>query len=87
MAAEAATFAASKVRTEADAEAYKNRQLVSSGLSPWDKAQFEMDTRVKVAEALSKITLPVTYISGGQSGNTNSLIDALLSTKLINKDK
>jgi 5-hydroxyisourate hydrolase-like protein (transthyretin family) len=85
MAAEAAEFAAKKVRTEADAEAYKNRQLVSSGLSPWDKADFEMKTKIGVAEALSKVALPSTYIQGGNSGTTNSLLDALLSTKLIDK--
>lgn len=85
MASEAALFAAQKVRTEADAESYKNRQLVSAGLSPWDKADFEMQTKVKVAEALAKITLPATYISGGQNGSQGSLIDALLSTQLINK--
>jgi hypothetical protein len=83
MAAEAAMYAAQKIKTEAEAEAYKNRQLVSAGLSPWDKADFEMQTKIKVAEALSKISLPSTYIVGGQNGNTQSLIDALLSTKLI----
>jgi len=85
MAAEAAQYAAQKVKTEADAESYKNRQLVAAGLSPWDKADFEMQTRVKVAEALSKITLPSVYMAGGNSGNSQSLIDALLASKLIDK--
>lgn len=82
MAAEAAVYAAQKVRTDADAEAYKNRQMVASGLTPWDKADFEMKTKIGVAEAISKITLPATYMVGDK-GNTSSLIDALLSTKLI----
>lgn len=86
-AAEAALFAAQKVRTDADAEAYKNRQLVSSGLSPWDKADFEMQTKIGVAKALSGISLPATYIVGGGNGSQNSLIDALLSTQLINGSK
>lgn len=86
-AAEAALFAAQKVRTDADAEAYKNRQLVSSGLSPWDKADFEMQTKIGVAKALSGISLPATYIVGGGNGSQNSLIDALLSTQLINGTK
>lgn len=85
MAAEAADFAAKKVRIEADAESYKNRQLVSAGLSPWDKADFEMKTKIGVAEALAKFKAPETYIQGGNGGITNSLIDALLSTKLIEK--
>lgn len=84
-ASEAAEYAAKVVKTEADAEAYKNRQLVSAGLSPWDKADFEMKTKIGVATAISKLTLPATFIQGGNSGNTNGLIDALLSTKLIEK--
>ena len=85
MAADAAEFAAKVVRTNADAEAYKASRLVQAGLSPWDKAQFEKDTKIGVATAMSKLVLPVTYINGGNNGNTNSLIDALLSSKLIDK--
>ena len=86
MAAEAAEFAAKKVKIEADAEAYKAARLVSAGLSPWDKADFEMKTKIGIATQISKIKLPNTYItSDGRSGNTGSLIDALLSTKLIDK--
>lgn len=84
MAAEAAEFAAKKVRTEADAEAYKNRQLVSSGLSPWDKADFEMQTKVKIAEAMAKTTWPQTYIIGN-GGSSNPIMDAMLTTQFLNK--
>ncbi len=83
MAAEAAMFAASKVKTEADAEAYKASRLVSAGLSPWDKADFAMKTQIGVAEALSKLKLPDTYMSGGGSNSNNDLISALLSKTLI----
>lgn len=82
--AEAALLEAQKTKTDADAEAYKNSRLVSAGLSPWDKADFEMKTKIGVATALSKIALPSTYIQGGTNGVTNSLIDALLSTQMIN---
>lgn len=85
--AEAALLEAQKTKTDADAEAYKNSRLVSAGLSPWDKADFEMKTKIGVATALSKISLPTTYISGGTNGVTNSLIDALLSTQMINNSK
>ena len=85
MAAEAAEFEAKVVRTNADAEAYKASRLVSAGLSPWDKADFEMKTKIGVATAISKLALPTTYIQGGNNGNTSSLIDALLSSKLIEK--
>lgn len=85
--AEAATYKSQKIKTEADADAYKAARMVSAGLSPQDKAEYEMKTKIGVAEALSKLALPTTYIVGGQNGNTNSLIDALLSTKLIDDKK
>lgn len=86
MASEAALFAAQVVKTNADAEAYKASRLVSAGLSPWDKADFEMKTKIGVAAELAKIKLPDTYISGGSNTNS-SLIDALLSTQLIQGKK
>lgn len=82
-AAKAAVYAAQKVRVDADAQAYQNRQLRDAGLTAYEKAEFEKDTKIGVAEAISKIKLPDTYIVGGSGGNTSSLIDALLSTKLI----
>lgn len=85
--AEAAIYEAQVVKTNADAEAYKASRLVSAGLSPWDKADFEMKTKIGVAAELAKITLPATYIQGGSNGSTNSLIDALLSTQLIQPKK
>lgn len=82
IAAEAAELQAKKTRIDADAEAYKNRQLVSSGLTPWDKADFEMKTKIGVAEALSKVQLPA-YYAPGNNGANNNILDALLSTKLL----
>ncbi len=88
MAAEAAIFAAQVVKTNADAEAYKASRLVSAGLSPWDKADFEMQTKIGVAKALSTITLPTTFIQGGGNGSSrDNLLDALLSSKLIESNK
>lgn len=89
MAAEAAEFAAKKVRTEADAESYKNRQLVASGLSPWDKADFELQGKRALAQAIEKTVWPTTYIVGGAGGNGggNSLdqIMALLLLQMKSK--
>lgn len=85
--AEAAIYEAQVVKTNADAEAYKASRLVQAGLSPWDKADFEMKTKIGVAAEIAKIKLPDTYIQGGSGGNTNSLIDALLSTQLIQGKK
>ncbi len=84
MAAEAAVYEAQKVRIDADANAYQNRQLRDAGLTAYEKAEFELNKQKAWADAIGKINLPTTYIVGGQSGNTNSLIDALLATKMIN---
>ena len=81
--AQAAILEAQKTRTDADAEAYKAARLVSAGLSPWDKADFEMKTKIGVAEALSKMTLPSTYMSGGNGGDKQSMLEAILSAKLL----
>lgn len=83
-AAKAAIFAAQKVRTDADAEAYKNSKLVSAGLTPWDKADFDLQAKKAYYDALGKITLPVNYFTGSNNAN-NDLINALLANKLIEK--
>lgn len=85
-AAEAAVFAGQKKRTDADADAYAARQAVAAGLSPWDRAQFEKDTKIGVAEALSKIQLPATYMTGN-NGNGNSMLEAILGVKLLESAK
>ena len=83
--AKTAVLEAQKTRTDADAEAYKNSKLVSAGLSPWDKADFEMKTKIGVAEALGKITLPSTYMTGG-SGSNSSMLESILGAKLLNQE-
>lgn len=86
MAAEAAIYAAQKVKTDADAEAYKNQRLVSAGLSPWDKADFDMKTKIGVAAEIGKITWPTTYINGG-SGNNSSSLDQIISLLMLQQAK
>lgn len=76
---------AKAIRTTADAESYKNRQLVSAGLTPQEAAQFAMDTKIGVAEALSKMQLPTTYFSG-MSGNGNgggSMLESILGSTIV----
>ncbi len=85
--AQAAILEAQKTKTDADAEAYKAARLVSAGLSPWDKADFEMKTRIGVAEALSKITLPSTYMAGNNAANGNSMLEAILGVQLLQQGK
>jgi hypothetical protein len=60
--------------------------MVSAGLTPQQKAQFEMDTKIGVAEALSKIQLPATYMNGG-SGKDASMLESILGVKLLDDKK
>lgn len=72
--AQKAAEVARKVKAEGEAEAYRQAKLVQAGLSPKERAEYEMKTKIGVAEALSKIQLPK-YVSSG--GNGNSAWDAI----------
>lgn len=85
--AQTALLAAQKVKTDADAKAYANSKLVSAGLTPQEKAQFEKDTKVGVAEALSKIVLPTTYMSGNGGTKDASMLESILGVKLLGTEK
>lgn len=54
--------------TRQRAEAEANRLLVSAGLTPLEKATIDKETAIGVAEHLSKIKLPSTFIAGGGNG-------------------
>lgn len=84
--AQTAILQAQKVKTDADAQAYANSKLVTAGLTPQERAQFEKDTKIGVAEALSKIVLPSTYMSGANSKDA-SLLESILGAKLLNMEK
>ncbi|MGC4022640.1 MAG: SPFH domain-containing protein [Cyclobacteriaceae bacterium] len=85
--AQTALLEAQKVKTDADAKSYANARLVSAGLTPQERAQFEKDTKIGVAEALSKIVLPVTYMNGGGGNKEASLLESILGVKLLNTEK
>jgi hypothetical protein len=85
--AQTAILASQKMKTDADAKAYANTRLVTAGLTPQERAQFEKDTKIGVAEALSKIVLPSTYMNGGSGNNQASLLESILGVKLLNSDK
>lgn len=76
-------------KVKADAEAYKNKKLVSAGLTPQEKAQFEKETAIGVAAEISNIKFPTTMIMGGGEGGTplESLIGAAMAKQLIPKTK
>jgi hypothetical protein len=84
--AQTAILESQKVKTDADAKSYANAKLVTAGLTPQERAQFEKDTKIGVAEAISKIVLPTTYMNGG-SGKEASLLESILGVKLLNTDK
>lgn len=63
-----AVYEAEKTLTEGRALAAANRLKVEAGLTPLERAQFEKDTKIGVAEAMSKMTLPATMIIGGGQG-------------------
>jgi hypothetical protein len=75
---------AKAIKVGADAESYKNRQLVSAGLTPQERAQIEKDTKIGVAAEIAKLNLPNTVVMGGSGtgkGNTG-LLEQLLGAKL-----
>lgn len=83
LAAETAQLSAQKIRTEAEAQSYANSKLVSAGLTPQERAQFDKDTKIGVAEALAKITLPTTYMAPGGGNGNASMLESLLGVKLL----
>lgn len=87
LSAQTAVLQAQKVKTDADAESYKNSKLVSAGLTPQQKAEFEKDTKIGVAEALSKMQLPSTYMAGNTSGKEASMLESILGVQLLNAEK
>ncbi len=82
-----AVLNAQKTKTEADAKSYANTKLVSAGLTPQERAQYDKDTKIGVAEALSKIVLPTTFMSGGNSNKEASMLESILGVKLLNEKK
>lgn len=84
-------FKAKSKKVAADAQYYENAKLVSAGLTPQEKAEWNYKTAVGVAGQLKDLSLPQTYIEGsGSSDNGNllqSLIGADLAKKMMNGNK
>ena len=78
---------AKKVKAEGEAQAAAARAKVSAGLEPEVKARIEKETKIGVAEALSKIQLPKVVMTGG-TNTSNSAMDAMglkMMTDLVDK--
>ena len=76
-------FKAQSKKVAADAESYQNAKLVSAGLTPQEKAEWEYKTAVGVAGQLKSLNLPEIYIEGNQGKNSNgNLLESLIGADL-----
>ena len=76
-------FKAQSKKVAADAEAYQNAKLVSAGLTPQERAEWQYKTAVGVAGQLKSLNLPDIYIKGGTDSNgTGNLLESLIGAEL-----
>lgn len=75
-------FKAKSKKVAADAQYYENAKLVSAGLTPQEKAEWEYKTAVGVAQQIKDLKLPTTYITGGKNGNNDNLLQSLIGADL-----
>ena len=73
LAALKANEVARKVKAEGEAEAYRQAKLVQAGLSPKERAEYDMKTKIGVAQALAGVKLP-TYVVAGSSSAVSKLV-------------
>ena len=77
---------AQQKKVAADASAYENAKLVSAGLTPQERAEWDYKTSVGVAAEIAKIKFPTTMITSDEKGGTplESLIGAAMAKQLTN---
>jgi hypothetical protein len=68
-------------RIAADAQAYENAKLVSAGLTPQEKAQFELNKIDVATRNIAKMNVPTNVVIGG--GTKNDATEAMLQIKLL----
>ena len=78
-------FKAKSKKVAADAQYYENAKLVSAGLTPQEKAEWDYKTAVGVAGQIKELKLPATYISGGKNGSNDNLLQSLIGADLAKK--
>ncbi|CAM1371605.1 hypothetical protein [Tenacibaculum xiamenense] len=78
-------FKAKSKKVAADAQYYENAKLVSAGLTPQERAEWEFKTAVGVAKELKDLKLPSTYIEGSKNGNSGNLLQSLIGAELAKK--
>ena len=83
---EVAQYKAKTQKTLADAQSYENAKLVSAGLTPQERAEWEYKTSVNVARELKDLRLPEIYIQdGNKSGSDGNLLQSLIGAELAKK--
>jgi len=75
-------YKAKSKKVAADAQYYENAKLVSAGLTPQERAEWDYKTAVDVAAQLKDLKLPSTYIQGSKSGNGGNLLQDLIGAEL-----
>ena len=78
-------FKAKSKKVAADAQYYENAKLVSAGLTPQERAEWEYKTAVGVAQQLKELRLPTTFIESGKNGNSGNLLESLIGAELAKK--
>ncbi len=79
-------YKAKSKKVAADAQYYENAKLVSAGLTPQEKAEWNYKTAVGVAGQIKSLQLPATYIEGSSgSKNGSSLLESLIGADLAKK--
>jgi hypothetical protein len=61
----------------AKAQAESNRLKVQAGLTPQERAEFDMKTKIGVAAEMAKMQFPSTMIIGGGNGSPTNPFDAI----------
>ena len=78
-------FKAKSKKIAADAQYYENAKLVSAGLTPQEKAEWNYKTAVGVAGQIKDLSLPQTYIEGRSGSNNSNLLESLIGADLAKK--
>ncbi len=78
-------YKAKSKKVAADAQYYENAKLVSAGLTPQEKAEWQYKTAVGVAQQLKDLRLPQTYIEGGKGASKGNLLESLIGAELAKK--
>lgn len=79
-------FKALSKKVAADAESYQNAKLVSAGLTPQERAEWDYKTSVGVARELKDLNLPEIFIEGSDGKNQDgSLLHSLIGADLAKK--